>query len=646
MSEIIWQPSAELLSESNIARFMQQHGLSDYGALQERAAQDPTWFWDAVVRDLGIKWHQPYTEVMDTSRGLPWTTWFRDGRMNVATDCVDKHAEGERAEQAAVIWEGEEGQSRTWTYRELQAEASRLANGLVSLGIGKGDRVGIFLPMIPEVVAAIMAVAKVGAIFIPIFSGYAAQAVATRLNDGGARLLITANGFSRRGKPVDMKAVADEAVAAAPTVEHVLVVQRVQLEVAWQQGRDLWYDELTRGQSAEFETRSLSAEDPLMLIYTSGTTGKPKGALHVHCGFPIKGAQDMAHCFDVRPGDRMFWFSDIGWMMGPWLIFGTLLLGATCFLFDGAPDFPEADRMWAMVERHQITHLGVSPTMIRALMTRGDNWPAQHDLSSLRILGGTGEPWNPDPYLWFFEKVGKGRAPIINYSGGTEISGGILCCVPVRPLKVASFNCAIAGMAADVVDDQGRSAPIGEVGELVLRSPWPGMTRGFWQDPKRYEEAYWSRFPGIWQHGDWASVDADGFWYIHGRSDDTIKVAGKRLGPAEAESALVHHPAVAEAAAIGVPHEIKGEALVCFVVLKADTADGPALRKELAEQVAADLGKALKPEAVHVVGALPKTRNAKVMRRVIKAAYLGQPTGDVTALENPAAVDEIARVRA
>lgn len=645
LTELIWQPTKEQIASARITQFIARCGLTSLEELQARAMQEPAWFWEQVTADLGIDWYSPPQQILDLSAGLPWARWFRGARTNLAHDCLDKHLATHRRNKLAVIYEGEDGQVRQWTYRDLWVETNRLANGLRALGIGKGDRVGIFLPMIPETVAAIMAIAKLGAIFTPIFSGYAPGAAASRLADAGAKLLITADGFTRRGKPVDMKAVADEAVALAPSVQRVLVVRRTGAEVAWREERDLWYHDLIAEQPRTFATEQMDPEDPMMLIYTSGTSGRPKGAVHVHSGFPLKAAQDMAHCFDLGEQDVMMWFTDIGWMMGPWLIFGTLLLGSTMFLYDGAPDFPQPDRIWEMVERHGITHLGLSPTVIRALAPYGDHWPARHDLSSLRVLGSTGEPWNPEPYIWFFEHVGGRRCPIINYSGGTETSGGILGCVITRPLKVCSFNTAIPGMGVQVLDDQGRPVPTGTVGELALTVPWVGMTRGFWQDADRYMGTYWSRFPETWVHGDWASVDQEGFWYIHGRSDDTIKIAGKRVGPAEFESVLVAHPAVAEAAAIGVPHEVKGEAVVCFAILTPEAAPSANLARELKELVAREMGKPLAPEEVKFVTALPKTRNAKIMRRVIKAAYLGKEAGDLSALENPEALREIAESR-
>ncbi|RJQ05414.1 MAG: acetate--CoA ligase [Bacillota bacterium] len=642
--DIIWRPTAAQVQGSNVHRLMVRHGLPSYEALLDRSTAEPGWFWEAVVDDLGISWYRRFDTVLDLAAGLQWPKWFRGGLMNVANDCVDKHAGGTARRKTAVIWEGEEGTAASLTYQDLYEAANRLANGLQKLGVGVGDRVGVFLPMIPETVVAIMSLAKLGAVVLPIFSGYGPEAAATRLRDAEAKILITADGFWRRGRQVAMKEVADAAAALTPSVERVLVARRLGREVPWTRGRDFWWHDVVADQPREFTTLPMDPEDPLMIIYTSGTTGRPKGAVHVHAGFPLKSAQDMAHHFDLRASDIMFWFTDIGWMMGPWLIYGTLTLGSTVFLYDGAPDYPGPDRLWSMVERHRITQLGISPTLVRSLMPLGEEWVERHDLSSLRMLGSTGEPWNPDPYLWFFRTVGKGRCPIINYSGGTEISGGIVAGSPCLPLKVASFSGPCLGIAADVVGEDGRPVR-GQVGELVIRGPWPGITRGFWKDPDRYVDTYWSRWPGTWYHGDWASIDEDGFWFIHGRSDDTIKIGGKRVGPAEFESALVSHPAVAEAAVVGVPHEVKGEAAVCFVVLEPGLEPSEELRQALKEQVVTSLGKALRPDDLKFVAKIPKTRNAKVMRRVIRACYLGIEPGDTSALEDPGALDEIARAR-
>jgi acetyl-CoA synthetase len=489
--------------------------------------------------------------------------------------------------------------------------------------------------MLPETATALLAIGRIGAIAVPLFSGYGPQAIETRLNDVGAKALFACDGFFRRGKTVAALTAAREALARCPTVEHLIVVARTNSDVS---GGLRWTDLLAGGD--EDHTERTAAEDPLVVLYTSGTTGKPKGILHTHCGFPVKAAQDMAFGGDVAPGDRVLWVTDIGWMMGPWLIYGALILGATAVLYDGAPDFPNPDRLWSLVARHRVSTLGISPTLVRGLMAV-DAVPAPDlDLSALRILASTGEPWNPDPWWWLFERVGKRRIPLINYSGGTECSGGIVMSNPLLPIKPCAFAAPCPGIAADVLDESGRAVR-DKVGELVIRQPWIGMARGFWQAPERYLETYWSRWPGVWVHGDWARVDSDGQWYILGRSDDTLKVAGKRVGPAEVESVLVSHPAVAEAAVVGVPDEVHGGSMIAFCVLRPDHERTARLAGELSDLVANTLGKPLKPRRLFFVPALPKTRNAKVMRRIVRAAYLGLDPGDITALEDPATLAAI-----
>jgi len=641
---VAWRPDAGRLARSRALAFARANGLTTWEEIADRAAADPSWFWGAVADELGIVWSRQYDTVLDLSAGPAWPRWFVGGRMNYVVSAVDRHL-AERAGEVALVWEGDDGATRSLTYGELAAEVNRLSNALRALGIGKGDRVGIFLPMLAETAIATLACSRIGAIFVPMFSGYGPDAVATRINDASARLLITADGFYRRGAVVSMKATADAALEQTTSIERVLVVRRTGADVPWTAGRDVWWHDIVPTQPDACEPEDTAADDPYMLIYTSGTTGKPKGAVHVHAGFPVKAAQDLAFCFDVHRGDRLFWLTDLGWMMGPWAIAGGLIAGAAIVLFEGTPDYPEPDRLWEVVERHEATILGISPTVVRALMGRGDDWVERHAMPSLTTLGSTGEPWNPGPWLWTFEKVGKGRCPIVNYSGGTEISGGIVASTTIHPQKPCSFNGPVPGVPADVVDDEGRSLR-GEVGELAIRGPWVGMTSGFWHDRQRYEETYWTRIPGIWIHGDWAIIDDDGFWYILGRSDDTLKVAGKRIGPAEIESAAVAHPLVQEAAAIGVPHEIKGEAIVVFVILKPGAVESDALRQEIRETVARHVGKPLQPERVLFVDDLPKTRNAKIMRRVIRGRYLGRDDlGDLSSLENAAAVEGIATAR-
>ena len=642
--EIAWHPTPEYRDRSRLRRFISRHDLADYDALLRRSIADPEWFWPAVLDDLGIEFYEPYTRILDLSRGPAWPKWCAGGVLNIVHNCLDKWVGTPTEAKAAVRFEGEEGVARTLTYGELYRQVNRCANAMASLGVGKGDRVALFMPMCPELVITFFATIKLGAVVLPLFSGYGAEAVASRLRDAEATLLATADGYWRRGQPVAMKAVADEGVAAASSVRHVLVVSRLGCEIPWTPGRDRRWDETVPQQDERCDTARTGAEDPLMIIYTSGTTGRPKGAVHGHCGFPIKAAQDMAHCFDIHDTDTMYWVTDMGWMMGPWELFGMTLLGGTALIYDGALDHPGPDRLWSLVERHKVSVLGVSPTLIRALMRHGIEPVHRHDVSSLRILGSTGEPWNPESWKWLFETAGRARVPIINYSGGTETGGGLVAGNVLTPIKPCAFAGPPPGIAADVVDEAGQPVR-NQVGELVVRGPWMGMTQGFWKDADRYEQTYWSRFPGIWVHGDWAAIDEDGLWYILGRSDDTIKIAGKRLGPAEVESVLVEHPAVVESAAIGVPDPAKGQVLVCFCVLRSGFTPGETIADELKALVATRLGKPLRPHAIEFVRDLPKTRNAKVMRRVIRSTYLGESPGDLSSLENPLAVDEIRQVR-
>ena len=639
--EVVWSPGPEVIARSRLRRLYAAHGYPDYDAWYAHSVADPAAYWGEVVADLGLTWRVPYERVLDLSQGAPWAEWFTGGHFNYVENALDRHVAAGAGDRTAIIWEGDDGAVVTLTYAELLAATNRLAHALRQLGVGKGDRVGIFLPMLPETAIATLACGKLGAIYLPMFSGFGPEAIASRLRDGEATVLITSDGAHRRGATVPMKEVADAALAAAPTVTRCLVLRHTGQDVPWQAARDIWWHDATANAPDVFETVDTAANDPYMIIYTSGTTGRPKGAVHVHAGFPIKAAHDLAYCFDLQADDTLFWMTDLGWMMGPWAIAGGLLIGATQILFAGTPDYPQPDRLWRLVEDHRITVLGLAPTAIRLLMGKGEQWVRGRDLSSLRVLGSTGETWNPGPWRWYFDEVGGGRCPIINYSGGTETGGGIVGGITLRPLAPCAFTGPVPGMDADVVDEQGQPVR-GAVGELIVRQPWVGMTRGFWGDPGRYLDTYWSRWPGVWVHGDWAEIDDAGFWYIRGRSDDTLKVAGKRIGPAEVESAAVAHPAVQEAAAIGVPHGLKGETVVVFAVLRPGEADSPAVADAIRRTIAGQLGAALRPERVHCVPDLPKTRNAKIMRRIIRAAYLGLPIGDTTALENPAAVATIA----
>jgi acetyl-CoA synthetase len=641
---IVWEPSEKDIANARLTEFMQIHEISDFDELMQRSTEDIAWFTDAILKFLDIQFYTGYSKVIDLSNGIAMPEWCVGGEMNIVHNCLDKYLGTDDEKQTAFVFEAEDGASKTFTYRELSDQVSKAANGLRGLGLGRGDAIGLYMPMVPEIVIAMLAIAKIGGIILPLFSGYGVEAVASRLADGSAKALFSADGFFRRGKAIDMKSIADQAVEKVASIGHMIIVRNANIQADMQDERDYWWDEWMADQSTEAETEHTRAEEPLMIIYTSGTTGTPKGALHTHVGFPIKAAQDMAFGTDVHANERIYWMTDMGWMMGPWLVFGALLLGASFVIYDGAPNYPGADRLWELVAKHRINMLGLSPTLVRALAPLGADQAKQHDLSELRLFASTGEPWNPEPWKWLFEDVGDGTRPIINYSGGTEISGGIVMGNPILPLKATAFSGPCPGIAADIFNENGESI-VGEVGELVIKAPWIGMTRGFWGDQQRYLDTYWSRWKNVWVHGDWAAKDNDGLWYILGRSDDTIKVAGKRLGPAEVESVLVAHPDVLEAAAIGVPDEIKGSALVAFCVLTTVDKESENLRNILKSNLIQAMGKALAAKDIHFVSDIPKTRNAKVMRRLVRAAYLNESLGDNSSLVNPTSLQEIREVR-
>jgi acetyl-CoA synthetase len=589
---------------------MQRLGFRDREEFLRFSREDPERFWDETMREMRVEWFHPYRQVLDLTAGPEWARWFLGGRINIAHNCLDRWA-AESAGRVACIWESEGGAAGQVTFAELGRQANRVANGLVAMGLQPGDRVALALPMIPEILAILYGCFKSGMTVVPIFAGFGAAAIAQRLADSGARVLFTAERLERRGKRLPLAAKMPR------TVEHTILVGR---------------EALFADRPEEAPTAELDSEARAFLLYTSGTTGKPKGTVHTHAGCLAQMGKEIWLGFDHRESDRFFWLSDIGWMMGPWSILGNHLFGGTIFLYDGAPDYPTAGRLWETIERHGITTFGVSPTAIRMLSKTARELPP---MESLRLLGSTGEPWDEASWMWFFERVGRRRCPIINISGGTEIVGCFLFPLPIQALKPCSLGGPAPGMATEVVDERG--VPVrGRTGYLVCTRPSPSMTRGIWGDPQRYLDTYWSRFPGMWYHGDWASVDEDGHWFLHGRADESMNVAGRKVGPAEVEEAMLQHPGVAEAAVIGVPDEWKGEAIVGYAVARPGAAVDPVA---VCATVAEAMGPMFRPREVIVTDELPKTQSGKIVRRLLRQKYLGEELGDLSTVANPGAVE-------
>jgi len=642
--DVVWRMDASEAAKTNTARFMRRHGFGTYGELAERSTTDPEWFWRAVTDFLDLRFDPPYTVVRDTSRGHPWATWFVDGGFNLSEACVDRWA-ADSPDRAAVRSLKESGESRELTYAELTyAElldrVGRVAGALRRLGVGRGDAVALYLPMSEEAVVALLATARLGAIVVPIFSGFGAEAAAERLADPKPRVLICANGYRRRGKTIEMKKTVDRALDIAGGVPNVLVVDYAAAGFTpMTEGRDVWWHEIVPA-SDPVGAPCTRAEDPVLVAFTSGTTGRPKGAVHVQGGFTVKVAQEGAFQLDIRREDTLMWASDMGWIMGPWTVVAGLANGATIAVFDGVPDYPGPDRIWEAVEKLGVTLFGLSPALVRSLQPHGAGQARKHDLSRVRAFASTGEPWNPGPWWWLFRDVGEGRIPILNLSGGTEIGACILSANLLQGIKPTSVGGPSLGVDADVYSEAGEPLR-GEVGELVMRGSWPGMTRGFWGEPERYINTYWSRFAGAWVHGDWASIDEDGFWYLLGRSDDTLNVASKRVGPTEIESAAMSLDEVVMAAAVGVPDEVKGEAIALFLVAAADAAPGDDLSAAVVAAIDESMGAAFRPKAIQWVADLPRTRSQKIIRRLVKSVALGEAPGDLSGLENPESLETI-----
>ncbi len=648
VDEVVHEPSREFVESTNVYRFMQEHGIDDYDELIDRTCGDVDWFWDEIVDYLDVEFYEPYAAVRDDSDGPQFTDWYPGGELNIAHNVVDRHAgvTEERRNKVACIWEAEDGEIRELTYHELHRQSNKVANALEERGVDTGDTVSLYMPMVPEVISILYGCFKVGAVAVPIFSGFATDAVVTRLEDAESSVLFTGDGFQRRGGEITLKETADEAIEETDCVEHCIVYSRLDADIPWDSSQDEWWTDAVEPQSDEYETKSLPSDQESMLLYSSGTTGKPKGIVHTHAGVLTQCAKEIHFGFDQKPGDRFFWVSDIGWMMGPWTLIGNHHFGGTIFMYEGAPDHPEPDRFWRMIDRHGITQFGISPTAIRALRKHGDDWVEGYDLSSLRLLGSTGEPWDTESWQWFYENVGREEAPIINISGGTEICGCFLMPMPTQPLKPCTLGGPGLGMDIDIVDEDGESiADTGERGYLVARDSCPSMTKSLWSGDERYLEEYWSKWPDMWNHGDWAQKDDDGFWFLHGRSDDALNVAGRKVGPAEVEGAVVDHDAANQAAAVGAPDDTKGTAVVVYVVLEDDAEESDEVREELRQQVGEELGKPFRPREVLFVDELPFTQSGKIIRRAVEATYKGEDLGDLSSIENPSALEELEQAR-
>jgi acetyl-CoA synthetase len=637
----VFKPKEEFVKQTHVKQWMEKHNIKTLDELHKKA-ENWEWFWDEISKEL-VEWYKPYDKVVDWNP--PWVKWFVGAKYNIIHDALDKHAKSWRKNKVAYIFEGEPGDVQKLTYNDLFIEVNKLANALKKLGVKKGDRIGIYMPVLPELPIAMLACAKIGAIHSVVFSGFSALAFRDRVNDCKAKVVITCDGFWRRGRKVYLKQQADVALEEAPSVKHVVVFKRTGDAVPWTAGRDVWWHDLLYGMPKECETEKLDANDPLFFLYTSGTTGKPKGVIHAHGGYAVGTAHTLKWVFDLKDEDIWWCAADIGWITGhSYIVYAPLILGATSIIYEGAPNYPQPDRWWDIIEKYNVTLLYTSPTSIRLFMKYGEEWPKKHDLSTLRLLGSVGEPINPEAWIWYYKHIGNENCQIMDTWWQTETGHFVISPLPITPLKPGSATRPLPGLSADVYNEQGE--PVQNVGgNLVITQPWPGMLRGIYKNPGRYKETYWSKFKDIYLAGDVTRKDDDGFFWIQGRADDVLNVSGHRIGNSEVESALVSHPLVAEAAVIGKPHSLKGESITSYVVLKSDVAPSDELRKELREHVGNEMGKIARPDEIWFVTDVPKTRSGKIMRRVIRSKALGKEVGDISTLANPEAVDEIGKAR-
>jgi len=637
----VFKPSKEFVNKTKVKQWMNKHNIKDLDELYKKA-ENYEWFWEERTKDL-LNFYEPYDKILDWK--APYAKWFVGGKYNIVHDAIDKHAKGKNKDKVAFYFEGEPGDAKKLTYHDLYVEVNKLANAMKKLGVKKGDRVGIYMPMIAELPIAMLACAKIGAVHSVVFSGFSSQAFRDRVNDCEAKLVITCDYFYRRGKKIPLKKQTDEALEDAPSVEHSIVYQRTGDEVDWKDGRDLWWHEITEKESDECETEKTDANDPLFFLYTSGTTGKPKGIIHAHGGYALGTAHTLEWVFDLKDDDVWWCAADIGWITGhSYIVYAPLILGSSSIIYEGAPNHPQPDRWWEIIEKYKVTLLYTSPTSIRLFMKLGEDWVKKHDLSSLRLLGSVGEPINPEAWIWYYKNIGNEKCQIMDTWWQTETGHFIISPLPITALKPGSATRPLPGVSADVLNEKGESVQ-NAGGNLVLTHPWPGMLRGIYKNPDRYQNTYWDKFEGIYLAGDVTRKDDDSYFWIQGRADDVLNVSGHRIGNSEVESALVSHPMVAEAAVIGKPDSLKGESITSYVVLRGGIVASDKLRKELREHVGNEMGKIARPDEIWFVTDVPKTRSGKIMRRIIRSKALGKEVGDTSTLANPEAVDEISKAK-
>ncbi|MCV0367006.1 MAG: AMP-binding protein [Nitrosopumilus sp.] len=640
MSNFEFIPTEKQIHESNIFQFMKKHNIDSLEDLSHKAKNNLEWYWESVDKDIGIVWDKPYTKTLDMSKGIAWSKWFVDGKTNIYTSSVEKFAKS-NPEKIAYYFESEDGRTSKITYSELNSKVSKLANALKSFGIKKGDVIAIYLPMIEEAILAILAASKIGAVQTTIFSGYSSQSLHVRLQDCRAKILFVSDGFHRKGKPISQKQIMENAVKNT-SIEKIIVVSYKGIDKYIESENTISFKKIVSDETDLCDTEVMDSEDPLFILYTSGTTGNPKGVIHSHGGFSVFAGHQSAYLIDTHENDILFWPADIGWITGlVWNVYGLLIMGASAVIYDGALDFPTSNRIWKMMSDYNATIFGISPTAVRLFKKNNVEPLKSHSLDKIKNIPTTGEPLDEDSWWWLFEKVGNKKIPIMNLSGGTEIGGAMLSVFPGMKLKPSSVGIPVPGMDIDAFDDDGNSVK-GENGYLVIKSPWPAMTRGLLNDDVKYIETYWSRFENIWFHGDYVYVDEDNLWYMRGRTDDVINVSGHRMSTVEIEHIVISHDDISDAASIAIPDELTGEAIVIFVVT--DKTLNIDLESEISNYVSEKIGKVAKPKYIFRLTELPKTRTGKIMRRLLKSKLLGKKLGDLSSLENPHVLDEIRKL--